>query len=884
MKPVRKRSDWPDVTTRLRPSVLAAREQLAEGRQRVRRQHDRQLDSVQVCGRLTSLVDTAVVQLYTTALDDLDQSQAGLLRERIALVAHGGYGRRHLAPYSDIDLMILHTGRADEPITDFVRRLTQDIFDIGQQLGHSVRTALQATQLARQDPVICTSLLESRLLAGAAPIHEEFTESFRKMVQKNSSALCQQFISARRSERTQFGETVYLLEPNIKRSRGGLRDLHLLRWLWFVKTGVAQPERLHGMGVISKFDYRRLVSARRFLLRVRNEMHFEASEARDTLGRSEQVRLAEQFGYHGSDGLRPVEQFMRDYFHHSNHIWSLAHRLSELTRPASTVTRVLDPVFARPIEKDYRIGIREISATGAGQSKLKSHVEEVLRLVDLARLYEKWIAQELWYLIYRAAPEYSRQLSPQAAERFLDILDKPLELGELLRRLHALGVLEKIVPEFAHARSLLQFNQYHKYTVDEHCIRAVEEATRFADRTDELGETYRRLGQKRTLHLALLVHDLGKGREEDHSIVGQRLAEATAKRLRLPKEQADALIFLVHKHLRMSHLAFRRDTSQPDLVRQFAEEVGSLENLVMLYLLSCADLAAVGPGVLNNWKVEVLTQLFRDTRDMLALGETSTSADGRQAARDAVWQQLTPHERSDSWYDRQLRALPENFINGRTASQIAETLRRLRDLPSRAGRAWGSYMPRTQTVEFMAGIDSGSGRGIFSSMAGVFSSRGIEILSADAATLADGLLLQCYVVRDTDHPHGPPEERLAEIGAALVDAIDDMNPPVFRTLWGREQQEQAAALSELPQDVRIDDQLSPECTIIEIFTVDRHGLLFQLARALHELRLVIRFAKIGTYLDQVVDVFYVTERDGQKPQSPQRLDEIRTRLTEVIGG
>ena len=267
-----------------------------------------------------------------------------------------------------------------------------------------------------------------------------------------------------------------------------------MRWLWYLKSGVADPDRLHDMGVVSKFDHRRLMSAQNFLLRVRNEMHFHANETCDALSRAEQLRLAEYFKYTGKVGMLPVEQFMRDYFHHTAHVWRMAHRLSELAQPASRVSRILEPMLGRKTEDDYQIGKHEVSATPRATARLEQHPEEVLKLVDLARREGKRISQDTWHFVYRTAPKYSNEPKPAVVERFLKILENPVRLGELLRRLHEMGVLEKIIPEFSHARSLLQFNQYHKYTVDEHCIRAVEEATRFAEREDSVE---RRLSEPR---------------------------------------------------------------------------------------------------------------------------------------------------------------------------------------------------------------------------------------------------------------------------------------------------------------------------------------------------------------------------------------------------
>jgi [protein-PII] uridylyltransferase len=559
----------------------------------------------------------------------------------------------------------------------------------------------------------------------------------------------------------------------------------------------------------------------------------------------------------------------------------MAHRLSELMQPASRMSRVFEPMLGRRTEDDYQISRSEVSATPRAMARLGQRCEEVLTLVDLARMEGKRIAQDTWHFVYRTAPQYSSEPKPAVVERFVTILQNPLRLGELLRRLHEMHVLEKIIPAFTHARSLLQFNQYHKYTVDEHCIRAVEEATHFAERRDALGDVYRGLEDKSLLHLALLLHDLGKGYEQDHSEVGWRIAEETARRLRLSREQAETLEFLVHRHLRMSHLALRFDTTQPSLISRFVDEVGTQERLKMLFLVTCADLAAVGPDVLNSWKVEVLSELYYRASQRLSADEQAEAAQ-RDGEKRSAWDLLTSTEQNDAWFERQLAALPESFTAKRPAAALVDTLRRLRPLGPRAGVAWANYLKDTDTVEFIAGIDQGSGRAIFSSMAGALTGNKMQILAAETNTLADGLLLLRYVASEPESPGEPPVERLEAISKSLVASIDSNEPPRFPKILGREQKEAAATLTNLPNEVRTDSDMSDECTVIEVFTVDRRGLLYRLARALHDLRLVIRFAKIGTYLDQVVDVFYVTERDGRKPESAERLAEIRDALTSVI--
>jgi [protein-PII] uridylyltransferase len=332
----------------------------------------------------------------------------------------------------------------------------------------------------------------------------------------------------------------------------------------------------------------------------------------------------------------------------------------------------------------------------------------------------------------------------------------------------------------------------------------------------------------------------------------------------------------------MSHLALKYDTSQTQLVGKFVGDVGTQDRLDLLLLVTCADLAAVGPGVLNNWKVEVLSDLYFGASRQFGTAGGPVPDPHRDAQRQATWQMLSQGEQADPWFAEQLAAFPDAYMTRWPAATVADTLRRLKQLPPRSGAAWAHYQLETDTIEFVAGIEQGVGRAIFSSMAGALTSNRMQILAAETNTLAGGLLLLRYVAHEPESPGEPPRERLAALSVALVASIDSEQPPTFPKIIGREQLAAGAALSELPNVVRVNRELSDECLVVEVVTVDRRGLLFRLARTLHDLGLVIRFAKIGTHLDQVVDVFYVTERDGEKPHGDQRLGEICAALEAVI--
>lgn len=865
---------------RLRETVFAAREQVQAGLEDVKRLHQSGMASVQVCARISSVIDAVLTKLFEATLEAMPDGEK--LRRRIALVAIGGYGRRQQAPASDVDLMILHAGPLDDAVRNFTQRLTQDLYDVGLKPGHSLRTASEAIRLARADTVICTSLIDTRLVIGASKLFEDFQASFRQMVERRGAAFCREFIAARKEERHKFGETVFLLEPNVKRSPGGLRDIHLLRWLWFARTGESDPNRLLQKGILSNFDHRRLMSSQSFLLGVRNEMHFGGDSGSDVLTRAEQKRIADAFHIRARSGLLPVEHFMREYFRHTSHVSFLTTRICDLMSPPAVVSRMLEPVLSQSLSAEFRLGTREISATQLGATKLSKHLEDAVRLVDLARLYDKRIAQETWYHVYRSAPGYSATLTPETIDRFLEMLSSPLNLGDALRRMHELGLLEKLIPDFTHARCLLQFNRYHKYTVDEHCIRSVGEATRLGERNDVAGDVYRKLQRKWLLHLVLLLHDLGKGQKGDHSEIGAEIAKSVGQRLRLHREDIRLASNLVAKHLLMSHAALRHDTSDPAYVRQFAQKFDTVEELDMLLVLSCADMAAVGPGVLNDWKVGVLGELYKRAKALMSEVPEEDQLPRRAAAKKAAWELLTAEEREDLWFEQHFRALPETFVTTVNPKAVVDTLRSLHGLAPRTGTAAGRYIAESKTVEFAAGVSRGEGRGIYSAMAGVLSSSGMSILAAETAVLNGDILLLRYQASDTESKGPTKQKRLDEIAQAMVAAIDSNKRPKFRRIWGKTEDGDTAQLSNMSVEVRLNTEISADSLIIEVFAFDRLGLLYDLARTIHELDLNIRFSKISTHLDQVVDVFYVSERNGAKPAGHERLHGIYERMMEVV--
>ena len=863
----------------LRDAVLDARRRLAELRNSLAAAHGRGLSGQRTAERLSVGIDEVVRLLFDAALAGRGAGET--LREHVALVAHGGNGRRQVAPYSDLDLMVLHDGRAGAASADLAKRLMQDIFDANLKLGQSLRTLSDVLDLVREDAKTCSSLIETRLVAGNQGLYEQFRDRFEKLLRRRGRATIEALVEERAAERAQFGETNYLLEPNVKRSRGGLRDLHLLRWLAYIRHETADFDRLRAAGGVSKLDHHRLRTAQEFLLRLRNELHFHAGSAHDTLSRVEQMRISHVFGYRDHGGLYAVERLMKEYFWNTTQVWGIVERFIASSRP-SRVPRILQPVVTQVVENDFRVGPREVSATPQGAAKLQKSLSDILRLVELANKHDKRIAAASWAEMNLAVPRMDQDVPREVYSRFMSLLKEPKRLGPLLRRLLELGVLERIIPAFRHARCLLQANNLHKFTVDEHCIYAVECATELRLAEGPLTEAYDQIRDKHVLHLALLLHDLGKGFEEDHSEVGRRLARETTQRLALPADEAEAIEWLVHRHLALSRAALWRDPNDPQNVSQFAGIVPSLDVLRMLYVLTCCDIKAVGPGMLTDWKRDMLTLFYRKV--VAQLKSEDESADLQDSADDLRRDVLRIAEESGILSGRlvaELAALPESYLASRPAVEVAEALARWSAMQPGDADADARYRDQTKTIDFTVAVDQGIGRGAFAKLAGTLSGQGLSILSAELNALADGGLIMGFETIDTQSNGKPDAERIDRICGELRECVHREGPPKVRRLWSDGQASRQAGLSTLAHRVEFENAASRH-TIVEVYTFDRRGLLYRLAQRIHDRGLTIHSARIATYLDQVVDVFYVTDRQGNKVTDAERLTEIRSSLLEVV--
>ncbi len=867
------------------PVVMHARQRLRDGREKIRKRHDDGATGPQVCAQITELFDRVILEIWN---DIVATQNAREVASRLALIAHGGYGRCDVAPYSDVDLMLVPTRGVAKSVQPLASALSRGIVDAGMQLGFSVRLPAEACKLAWKDPVIFSSLTESRLLCGSFHVYESFFATLRHGTMRRRNQLIESVQEARREERAKWGETNYLLRPNVKRSRGGLRDLQLIRWIGFACEGETELDRLVKLGSLPAGDFTRIRQAQAFLLRLRNELHFINGRSQDVLDRPTQMKIAEKWGYEPQEGRLAVEMFMQDYFEHTRNVRYASAYVYADARRSSLISRVFERVVSRRVDESIRVGPYHVWVVDRFLPSAAGNLSEVLRLMDIANRYSRRISHRTWQAIRLAMTNRPPGEPDAAAVRsFLSLMGRPGRLAELIRQLHELRVLEQFIPAMKRARGLLQFNEYHKYTVDRHCIRAVEAATQFESKEGPARERYRRLGDKLMLHLSLLIHDLGKGFEEDHSDVGKRIAAETADVLGLDEESSATLQWLVHKHLIMHYAAFRHDLNDPQIIAKFADDVGTVERLELLTLMSLADLTAVGPDVLTDWKEDLIEELYSRTKAYLETGKLPGQLSPQAIRKRDEIEALLNAESAHPLAHELLQQLPEPALLRPTAeftsSLLCETVAFVKHGGQASTICRGRFDASRGAIEYTVVMQpKAQPIGIFARATSALAACGLSILKAEITTLRDDWIWDTFLVEDQGSTSNQ-DEHIRETGERIARMMMSGKAiPPQRKVWSSTVQSEASKIKLQPAEVSFDNDTMDCYTILLLFAYDRPGLLASISSVLANLKIVLHFAKIDTHLDQAVDVFYISELDGAKINAEDRLEQIRVALLEAV--
>ena len=813
----------------------------------------------QVIASLTALADEIIDLIYQRVFQQSNPVAQKKLSEGLAIVAIGGYGRYELSPYSDIDLMFLYQEPYQAIAEEASKKILHTLWDIGYRVGHSLRDANDAIALAKSDLTIRTALLESRIVTGNKVLFEQFFSRFHRTVAlRNTDAYIQAKIKERTAECEQHGTTVYLLEPNVKLSQGGLRDIHLFQWIALVKHQTSSFETLKNLGVLSRSDYQDLVDAQALLWQIRNDLHFIADQCQDVLTFDDQIRLANLYQFKDQAHRLAVEQFMTQYYEKTTQIRDITVPIIEKISPKPCFFYIKRLFKRRILDRDFLMIGDEISILPLAHDRILSDLSEVLKLFYLAQIHNLKLSSETRTRIKESVetmkcnlsfslfphptplPQGEREHGDDAGAVFLKILGVSGSVAPVLRELHRLRILEKIVPAFAKSRALMQFNAYHKYTVDEHSLRAVEAAENFLHTDDRAGQVYREIHKKEILHLALLLHDIGKGEEGDHSEVGAQIADEASVKFGIDSDEKQILLFLVKQHLLMTHIAFRRDLSDMQVVMGFAKTVETAEILKMLYILTLADVAAVGPGTLTNWKIELLGELFEKTLEILTGAGVPTPCENSALVGALEMDTLT----------------------------LAEV------------RVTATYHETRKTTEYTIQTLESLTTAIFSKISGVLAGKGLQILGATIITL-ENQVIDTFQVEDLDYSGKPPLERLEDVSHAIREVLLG-NLQVETLLIHGRRRGGRKVLKQAPTQVEIDNISSEHFTILEVFAEDRQGLLYFITKAIFEAGLSVHTAKISTQLDQIVDIFYVTSASGAKILDDLEVLKIKQHLINTI--
>ncbi len=815
--------------------------------------------------------------------------------EAIALAAVGGYGRGTLAPGSDIDLLFILPYKQTpwgEQVTEYILYM---LWDLGQKVGHAVRSVDECLRMARSDMTVRTATLEARYLTGDRALFDSLVTRFESEIMPRTGP---EFIAAKMAEREErhnaMGNTRYVVEPNIKDGKGGLRDLNALFWIgkyfYRVKTGAELVQK----GVLSAAEYRLFQRAEDFLWATRCNLHFLTGRADDKLTFDMQPELAERLGYASRAGMLGVERMMKRYF-------LVAKDVGDLTR-----------IFCTSLEfnhaKDLDMVGRVLAPFRRGRSKIKGETDFVLdsgRLniaspdvfakdrINLIRCFQVAGREDLLFHP-DAIKEITRSLrlidadlrnDKQANACFLEILTAPKSVERILRAMNESGVLGKFVPEFGKIVALMQFNMYHHYTVDEHLIRAVGVMAEIANgglRT-ELPLTHEllpHLNDTRLLYVALFLHDIAKGRPEDHSVAGARLARRFCPRLGLSAAETDTVAWLVEYHLLMSEIAQSRDIQDPETAKAFADVVQSPQRLALLMILTACDIRAVGPGVWTGWKGSLLRALYYATEPLLSGGHSQvTQRDRIEAAKSVLSAALSqwPRDQVETYIGRHydhywLRAEPELQVEHARMIHAADA----------AGNPFAGSI-RVKSFESITEVSfyTPDHPRLLSLIAGACTMCEASIIGAQIFGTRDGRALDTFRLRrafTSDEDEKVRANRIIETVKQLLQG----KRQVLIDLGKESRHNRRLKPFTLPAQVQVSNSLSEKFTVIEVSGLDRTGLLHALTREISDLSLTIGSAHIGTYGEKAVDVFYVTDLMGHKIDSKPRQRKIHDALLAVF--
>jgi [protein-PII] uridylyltransferase len=844
--------------------------------------------------RLCQMQDEIIRILFDFAGSELYPARVPSEAEHMAVIATGGYGRGLLAPGSDIDLLFLLPYKQTAWGESVAEALLYCLWDMGLKVGHATRSVDESIRLAKADMTSRTGLLESRYLFGDARLYKELTTRFDKEVAQGTAT---DFVTAKLAEREErlrrAGQSRYLVEPNVKDGKGGLRDLHTLFWIAKYVYRVREPEELIERGVFDRDEYNMFRRCEDFLWSVRCNMHFLAGRAEERLSFDIQRDIAVRLGYTTHPGLRDVERFMKHYFLTAKHVGDLTAILcagleERQAKPAPVLNRLMARFRSAPAltklsgTDDFVVDNNRINIARA--DVFKRDPVNLIRIFRLAQQHDLAFHPDAMRIATRSLNLIDKQIreNAEANRLFLEILTSENAAEIVLRRMNEVGVLGAFVHSFGRIVAMMQFNMYHHYTVDEHLIRCIgtfNEIARSESPEVSLASELMKTIQpqhRQVLCVALFLHDIAKGRIEDHSIAGARLARRLGPRLGFSAADTELVAWLVEVHLVMSTVAQSRDLSDRKTIENFAAVVQSLERLKLLTILTTADIRAVGPGVWNGWKAQLMRTLYYETEPVLTGGFSEVNRAQRVAAAQAEFRaELAdwPAEALDAYIER---LYPAYWLKV--------------DLPHKLDHARFVRATETAGKKLATRVGFDAARGVteltvfapdhpwlLSIIAGACALAGANIVDAQIYTTTDGLALDTIAVSREFEEDTDEARRAARIGEAIEKALrGELKLPEI--VAKRSPPKGRLKAFAIEPEVSVNNQWSNRYTVVEVTGLDRPGLLYELTTTLSKLNLNIASAHVATFGERVVDVFYVTDLLGAQIAAPARQVAIKQPL------
>ncbi len=862
---------------------------LEDGRTRVRRGFEAGTAATAAARLNCDLIDGIVRALFdfvTAHVYPITNPTAG---ERLGIVAVGGYGRGERAPHSDVDLLFLLPYKQTPWGEQVVEYMLYLLWDTGLKVGHATRSVDDCIRRSLSDVTIRTGILEARWVWGDGALFRDLRQRFLTRVVAGSGP---DFVEAKLAERDarhlRMGDSRYLLEPNIKDGKGGLRDLHTLFWIakyLYRADGVAD---LVDAGVLTPAELRRFLKAEEFLWEVRFHLHYLSGRPEERLTFDLQSEIGRRLGYSDRAAARGVERFMKHYF-------LIAKDVGDLTRifcAALEEQHKRKPRFRLPKLGRRRRRIAGFTLVGerlsvADDDAFAREPVKMIRLFHTAQERGLDIHPRALRLITRSLKRIDAALraDAEANHLFMKILTSENDPETALRRMNEAGVLGRFVPDFGRAVAQMQHDMYHVYTVDEHTIRAIGVLARIE--RGELAEDHplsteiiHQVLSRKVLYLGVLLHDIAKGRGGNHSEVGSRLASTLGPRLGLTAAETETTAWLVRNHLLMSATAFKRDIADPKTVEDFVAQVQSPERLRLLVVLTVADIRAVGPGVWNGWKGELLRDLYYRVEEVISGGHVVEERTARVAAAQERVRQLL-----GDWSDGEVAAHVGRLGESYWLSTDAETLARQARLMRQADRGGAPLTIESRVDRFRSVTEvtlyAGDHPGLFARVAGAMAVSGANIVDAKIFTTADGAAIDTFFIQDAEGGAFERPEKLARLSAAIEQTLSG-RLEIRQALAERRGQRGRTRVFTVAPQVFIDNKASAANTVIEVNGRDRPGFLHDVTWTLTSLGASISSAHVTTFGERAVDVFYVKDVFGQKITRQDKLDEIRGRLLAVL--